>query len=307
MIRIEHLTARYGQFTALGGVTMTVSPGDIYGLVGPNGAGKTTLLRCLATLHHDFSGRILIGGVDAAADPLKAQAKFGYMPDFFGTYDGLRVWEYLDFFARARNIPDRPAAARNVLEQVGLTEKHDSPVEGLSRGMQQRLGLAQLLLHEPDLLLLDEPASGLDPRARIEVFQLLRTFAAAGRTILISSHILQELSGFCTRIAIIEKGALVADGSVPDIQRRLVGERQYLLRAPEQRLEAARQAILAAVPGAALTGAGADRLRLIIPENVSLNVILSALIAADIEILEARKEEADLQSVFLALTRGDTQ
>ena len=220
MIKIEHLNKRYGPVLALNDLSLEVPSGSIYGLIGPNGAGKTTLLRILGALIPPTAGRIWIGDVEVARSPTVAQRKIGYMPDFFGVYPNLTVAEYLEFYAGIHGIRRRNRASivMNLLELVDLSDKRDAPAEFLSRGMKQRLCLARALIHDPEVLLLDEPASGLDPRARVELHELLRTLQGMDKTIVISSHILLELADICSDIAIICDGQLVKAGTVDRLE-----------------------------------------------------------------------------------------
>ena len=223
VIETRGLTKRYDDQLALAGVDLLVGPGEIYGLVGPNGAGKTTTMRILATLLTPTAGDALVCGIPIAEDPIEVRRRIGYMPDFYGVYDDLRVWEYLDFFARCYHVPvaRRAAMIGELLEIVGLVDKRDAHVEALSRGMRQRLCLAHTLVHDPQLLILDEPASGLDPRARVEMREILRELRGMGKTILVSSHILPELGEMCTGVAIIDNGRVLRSGSIDEIERSL--------------------------------------------------------------------------------------
>ncbi len=219
MVRIENLVKQYGKLTAVDNLNLEIEAGDIMGFIGPNGAGKTTTIRMVATLLKPTFGTAYVDGVNVVENPEAVRPLIGYMPDFFGLYDDIKVWEYLDFFASAYKMPKnrRAGAIDDVLELTDLTIKKEAFVSELSRGMQQRLCLAKTLLHDPKLLLLDEPASGLDPRARIEIKELLKELRNMGKTILISSHILPELADFCNKIAIIEQGKLVVSGDVDAI------------------------------------------------------------------------------------------
>jgi ABC-2 type transport system ATP-binding protein len=222
-IQIEGLTRRYGRTVAVSGVDLTVEASEILGLVGPNGAGKTTTLKMLATLLVPSGGDAWVMGHSIRRDPDAVRRVIGYMPDSFGVYDDMRVWEYLDFFARCYATPGarRKRLVADLLELVGLAHKRDDYVQALSRGMQQRLCLAHTLVHDPPVLLLDEPASGLDPRARVELRELIRELRDMGKTVVISSHILPELEELCTRVAIIDHGRVLAHGEVAEIERRL--------------------------------------------------------------------------------------
>jgi ABC-2 type transport system ATP-binding protein len=223
VIETRALVKRYDQDLAVAGVDLVVEAGEIYGLVGPNGAGKTTIMRILATLLAPTAGDVRVCGIDAMAEPVEVRRRIGYMPDFYGVYDDLRSWEYLDFFARCYGVPaaKRATMTTELLEIVGLSDKRDAYVESLSRGMRQRLCLAHTLVHDPELLILDEPASGLDPRARVEVREILRTLRDMGKTILVSSHILPELGELCTAVGIIDRGRLLRSGRIDEIERSL--------------------------------------------------------------------------------------
>ncbi len=223
MIEIHHLRKEYGGTIALENLHLEIPEGEVFGLIGPNGAGKTTLIRILATLLEPTYGQVRIGGIDVLEDPLKIHPLIGYMSDFFSLYDGMLVWEYLDHFARCYDIParERTRLVDEVLKLVSLEVRRDAEIKSLSRGMRQRLCFAKTLLHQPKVLLLDEPASGLDPAGRLEFRELLKQLHAMGRTIIISSHILTEMKDFCTSIGIIEQGKLVASGRVEDILNRM--------------------------------------------------------------------------------------
>jgi ABC-2 type transport system ATP-binding protein len=223
VVETRGLVKRYGDALAVAGVDLVVGPGEIYGLVGPNGAGKTTTMKILATLLAPTAGEAYVTGISVLDDPLEVRRRIGYMPDFYGVYDDLRVWEYLDFFGRCYGIPAprRAPMIGELLEIVGLADRRDEYVESLSRGMRQRLCLAHTLVHDPALLILDEPASGLDPRARVEMREILRELRAMGKTILVSSHILPELGEMCTGVAIIDRGRLLRAGPIREIERSL--------------------------------------------------------------------------------------
>src|SRR5216117_2367953 len=217
------LTRLYGSMIALNALNLTVNRGDLFGFIGSNGAGKTTTLRILATFLAPSSGRAEIFGHDVGSDADAVRHVIGYMPDFFGVYKDMEVTEYLDFFGACYKIPtsQREKTVNDVLELVGLSEKKGALIGALSRGMQQRLGLARVLIHDPQVLLLDEPASGLDPRARIEMMAILQELQRLGKTIIISSHILSELQTLCNRVAIIEKGRLIYSGPVQGVRDQM--------------------------------------------------------------------------------------
>jgi ABC-2 type transport system ATP-binding protein len=222
-VETRGLVKRYDGQTAVAAIDLIVPAGEIYGLVGPNGAGKTTTMRILATLLAPTAGEAFVSGIGVTEDPIAVRRRIGYMPDFYGVYDDLRVWEYLDFFARCYSVPAarRATMIGELLEIVGLPDKREEYVESLSRGMRQRLCLAHTLVHDPELLILDEPASGLDPRARGEMLEILRTLREMGKTILISSHILPELAEMCTSVGIIDRGQLLRSGPINEIERSL--------------------------------------------------------------------------------------
>ena len=220
---VENLWASYGTFKAVRGISFCIPKGEVFGFIGPNGAGKSTTIRILATLKAPSYGSALIEGLSVTRDTKHVRKKIGYVPDFFGTYEDLTTQDYLEFFAAAYQVAvkDRDHVIGDALELVGLSSKSGVNVESLSRGMKQRLSIARVLLHDPAVLLLDEPASGLDPRARIEMRELLKGLKDMGKTILISSHILHELAHLCTRIGIVDKGRMVVEGSLDDIFRQL--------------------------------------------------------------------------------------
>ena len=219
MIEFVHLRKEYDNVLAVEDLNLNIPQGEIYGLIGPNGAGKTTTIRMACGLLAPTLGRALVNGVEVAQEPERAQQYIGYLSDFFAVYEDLKVWEYLDFFAHAYKMPeaDIPARITEVIAQVNLEVKRDAMIRGLSRGMKQRLGIARAIIHRPKVMLLDEPASGLDPKARLELRNLLRSLRDQGATILISSHILTELEGFCTSIGIMEKGRMVRSGSIEEV------------------------------------------------------------------------------------------
>src|SRR5919108_5095496 len=231
MIDVQGLYKRYAGRAALQGVDFTVPAGEIFGFVGPNGAGKTTTIRILATLTAADAGTATIGGIPVGQDPQGVRELIGYMPDFFGVYDRLTSEEYLEFYAACHGVPRRRrrTVARDLLELVDLTDRTDDQVDTLSRGMKQRLCLARALVHDPQVLLLDEPASGLDPRARLEMRGLLQELRSMGKTILISSHILPELTELCSMIGIIDQGQMQATGPVRDVVRGMTSGRRVLI------------------------------------------------------------------------------
>src|SRR6476469_9473624 len=236
MIELNNFTKIYGEFVAVSNLNLKIGAGEMFGFIGPNGAGKSTTIRFLATLLRATAGEGTVNGCSVTKDPIGVRKSVGYMPDNFGVYDGMKVWEFLDFFAVAYQIPRgrRKAVIGDVLELLDLTHKRDDFVNGLSRGMKQRLCLAKTLVHDPPVLILDEPASGLDPRARLEVKALLKELRRMGKTILISSHILNELADCCTSIGIIERGQLLMHGPIETVYRQIQRNRHIEVRFLDQ-------------------------------------------------------------------------
>ena len=235
MLTLDRLTKKYGDFTALDGRSLEIADGQLHGFVGPNGAGKTTTMRILATLLKPTSGTASVDGTDVLKNAAEARKKIGYMPDFFGVYDSLKCWEYLDFYGRCYHLPsaERKQMTDRLLDLVQLTDKREAFVDSLSRGMKQRLCLARSLIHDPSLLILDEPASGMDPRARADMKTILRTLREMGKTVLISSHILPELSEMCDSLTILDHGKLVFSGSVDALSEKMNGNAPVEIRLQE--------------------------------------------------------------------------
>jgi ABC-2 type transport system ATP-binding protein len=225
MIHLENLSKEYDEVVAVRHLSLDIPEGEIYGLIGPNGAGKTTTLRMCCGLLPPTQGRVVINGVDVNADMETAQSQVGYLADFFSVYDDLKVWEYLDYFARAYKLDSItiPARVDEVINEIGLEVKRDSMVHGLSRGMKQRLGIGRAVIHRPKVLLLDEPASGLDPKARVELRQLLKRLRDNGATIVVSSHILPDLEDFSTSIGVMERGVMLRSGRVSELREEVGG------------------------------------------------------------------------------------
>lgn len=307
-VRIRQLTKVYGAQTALRNLSLTIPQGDIFGYIGPNGAGKTTTIRILATLLRPTSGTAEIHGVSVLEDPLEIKPLVGYMPDTFGVYENMSLLEYLDFFGAAFRIPrgKRRRIIDDVLALTDLGSKRNDEVHSFSRGMQQRACLAKTLLHDPRVLILDEPASGLDPRARIEFRELLRELQKMGKTIVVSSHILSELSSICNSVGIIEKGNLVVSGSVEDILKNLRSNRRFVLSPlhPPDRVEALR--LLNDLPGVREVKefGGAVAINLDATDE-EVATILEELGRAAVRYTEFREEHVDLETAFMTLTRGD--
>jgi ABC-2 type transport system ATP-binding protein len=308
IVRVSGLVKRYNGTLAVAGLDLDVAEGEIFGLVGPNGAGKTTTLRILATLLVPTAGDALIAGSSVRRSPNDVRRVIGFMPDSFGVYDDMRVWEYLDFFARCYGIPSdrRRQMIGDLLELVDLADKREAYVQHLSRGMQQRLCLAHALVHDPQVLLLDEPASGLDPRARVELRELLRELRTMGKTILISSHILPELEELCTSVAIIDRGQVLAHGRVADIERRLrVGAvlRIRVLAHDAEALEAARAWFETDpdVASSALLDDGTIELGFRGDDAASAR-LLAVAVRADLPIVTFSRAASDLEELFLQVT-----
>ena len=305
MIRTLRLRKQYKKLIAVKDLNLEINEGDVFGFIGPNGAGKTTTIKILATLIAPSYGTAFIDGLDVRDYPRAVRAKIGYMPDFFGVYDDMKVWEYLDFFAAAYKIPreKRKQIIDDVLELTDLHSKREDFVESLSRGMKQRLCLAKTLVHDPQVLLLDEPASGLDPRARIEMRELLRELRRMGKTILISSHILSELADFCNKIGIIEKGELLLSGDVDEIQKKIRGGRVVLVTLRE-RSEEATEALLQ-LSGVASVQPHNGTLQVSITSEISdPSEIIKFLVDQGFAILACHEEAANLEDIFMKITQG---
>jgi len=306
-VEIEHLFVMYGRTVAVKNLSFDIPQGEVFGFIGPNGAGKTTTIKVLATLLRPAAGTASVGGADVTRHPRKVRRMIGYMPDFFGVYEDLTVDEYLHFFAAAYRLDraKRRSVVDDLLALTDLSEKRDSPVEALSRGMKQRLGLARVLIHDPDLLLLDEPASGLDPRARIEIRELLKELKRMGKTILLSSHILHELAQVCTRIGIIEAGRMVAHGSLEDIYHQLGLMRLIHVQITNQTEEMLDRA--KALPGVASVDRHIDRLCFHVKEGVlAPEDLLVALQGLGARVHMFQPEAMDMETAFMKLTQGTT-
>lgn len=310
MIKARNLTKRYGKLLALDDLSLDIAPGEVFGFIGPNGAGKSTTMKILACLMKADSGDATVDGHDVRTEGAVIRRLIGYMPDFLGVYEDLTVDEYLQFFASAFEIPrkQRRTVVDGVLELTDLADKRRSPVDGLSRGMTQRLGVARVLIHDPKVLLLDEPASGLDPRARIEMRTLLAELGRMGKSIMISSHILTELAELCNTIGIIERGKLLFSGSLEDAYRKAsLGDRVRI--AIEGGIAAESAAASLQDDGRVLrvTTNGASITVDLAPEVESHHFLIEKLIGAGARIGAMRPEEARLEDAFLRLTKGTVQ
>ena len=304
------LTRHYGNLTALNSLDLTVNKGDLFGFIGSNGAGKTTTLRILSTFLTPSTGTARVLGHDVVSEADQVRRILGYMPDFFGVYKDMEVTEYLDFFAACYRIgaAKREQTINDVLELVGLSEKKGALIGALSRGMQQRIGLARVLVHDPQILLLDEPASGLDPRARIEMMAILQELQRLGKTIIISSHILSELETLCNRVAIIEKGGLIYSGPVQGVQSQFSKKQAYRVGVADnidRAMELLRERTEVAV--AELEESG-DRIRVELADSQeNASVIASIIVNGGLQLTALEPEEMKLEDVFLQVTRGETQ
>ena len=303
------LTRSYGTMTALNSLDLTVQRGDLFGFIGSNGAGKTTTLRILATFLAPSAGNAYVLGHDVVRDADAVRHVIGYMPDFFGVYKDMEVTEYLDFFGACYKIPtaQRERTVSDVLELVGLSEKKGALIGALSRGMQQRLGLARVLIHDPQLLLLDEPASGLDPRARIEMMAVLQELQRMGKTIIISSHILSELQTLCNRVAIIERGMMIYCGPVSGVTGQLSETRVMWAKVPaEQHVRAIE--LLRTVPEVRGVEAVEERIKVtMLNHDTDPGIISETLVHGGVKLRGLREDEIGLEEVFMRVTKGETQ
>jgi ABC-2 type transport system ATP-binding protein len=302
------LTRTYGTMTALNALDLTINRGDLFGFIGSNGAGKTTTLRILATFLTPTAGQAFVLGHDVVRDADAVRHVIGYMPDFFGVYKDMEVTEYLDFFGACYKIPaaQREKTVSDVLELVGLTEKKGALIGALSRGMQQRLGLARVLIHDPALLLLDEPASGLDPRARIEMMAILQELQRMGKTIIISSHILSELQTLCNRVAIIEKGKLIYSGPVQGVRDQMSTGRIVWVKVSTDQAGAIE--LLKTRPEVTNAEAVDGQVKItLVDHETDHSVIADVLVRGGARLLQLREDELGLEEVFMRVTRGETQ
>ena len=305
MIETKNLTKNYGDLTAVDDLNLAIKDGDIFGFIGPNGAGKTTTMRILVTLLEPYGGSAFINGLDVSKHGKKVRRLVGYMPDFMGVYDDLKVFEYLEFFAAAFGIErkKRKSIVEGVLELTDLESKKSATVDSLSRGMQQRLGLARVLRHDPKVLILDEPASGLDPRARIEIRELLRELKRMGKTIMISSHILSELEEICDHVGIIEQGKLVFSGTLEEIRSRLGIESKVRVSVAEHQDKAIE--LLSALPQVRRVQALNGEIAVTFHEGQHANgIVARTLVNAGLDIISIQPERLKLDDAFLQLTKG---
>ena len=308
MIETNQLTKRYGDLIAVNNINLQLAEGDVFGFIGPNGSGKTTTMRMLATLLSPDYGEAYVCGKSIYTHPQEIRRLVGFMPDFFGVYDDMTVIEYLEFFAAAYRIngPSRRKVCEEKLELVDMAFKRDAMVNQLSRGQTQRIGLARVLLHEPQVLLLDEPASGLDPRARIEIRNLLKKLGEMKKTVIVSSHILPELADVCTRVGMIEKGHLIVDGHVDEVMRKARRSILLLIRVKD-RTEAA-AALLEQHSGVqSLEIKNGTILATLNSDVLDYSELPTLLLESGFKLTLFREEEVNLETAFMELTKGLVQ
>lgn len=308
MIETQGLAKNYGTFEALRGIDLKVETGDVFGFIGPNGAGKTTTIRILTTLLEPTSGDAVVCGHSVSKDKAKIRSIIGYMPDSFGVYRDMTVTEYMHFFAAAYGIPhaERKSLVGGLLELTDLSYKEDALIESLSRGMQQRLGLARTLVHDPQVLILDEPASGLDPRARIEIREILRELRTMGKTILLSSHILSELQEVCTRVGILERGQLVAQGTMDEIVAAAREHVAVKVKATDNQRAAV---VLRELPGVLKATYDEDEgaVMLEVSDTLDLAAIGHHLQGRELGLRGLEQNDPTLEEIFMTLTKGLVQ
>ena len=308
MLVIKNLEKSYGSFKALKGLNLEIEKGEIFGFIGPNGAGKSTTMKIVSGLLSPDSGEVYVDGIDAIKNNKALKDKIGYMPDFFGVYDNLKAIEYLEFYASIYGIlgEEAKSLALDLLELVNLKDKKDSYVDGLSRGMKQRLCLARCLVHNPEILILDEPASGMDPRARYEMKGILKNLKEMGKTIIVSSHILSELGEICTRIGIIKNGALVCEGTVDEVMLRVSGSNTVNITV----MNDADKAILLLKEKQEVKNISLDENKIkidVVGSDNEIKDILRDLILKDIPVLSFTKATGNLEEVFIQITDDDNE
>ncbi len=306
MLEIKHLMKKYGKFTAVDDLNLTIPESSIFGFVGPNGAGKTTTMKIMSGLLKATDGSVMIDGVDVTKNPKALKEHIGYMPDFFGVYDDLKVSEYMDFYAGTYYIPyeQREDLINNLLEIVDLSHKKDAYVDGLSRGMKQRLCSARSLIHDPKLLILDEPASGLDPRARVEMKEVLKQLQTMGKTIIISSHILPELAEMCTEVGIIDRGHIVVQGTVQEIMKQMTKVRRIQIR-PLENMTALMKLLEEQPLVEDIIENTFDVEFSYQGEDKELAGLLKQIVLADIEMVYFKEKEGNLEEIFMQVTGGE--
>lgn len=312
MLKIENLTKKYGSFLALDQLNLHIEKGELFGFVGPNGAGKTTTMRIICGLLNATGGNVYVDGVDAIHNPDEIKRKVGYVPDFFGVYDNLKVMEYMEFYGSMYGMDKKTVdeISKGLLELVNLSDKEDEFVDTLSRGMKQRLCVARALIHNPELLILDEPNSGLDPRARFEMKEVLKNLSSMGKTIIISSHILPELAEMCTSIGVMERGKLIVSGKVEDVMQQTQGIQPIKMKACVENMEkeAAQEyiaTILKEQPLVSKVNFMEDEILVSFQGDEQKSAqLLKSLINQNIMVYSFYREKEDLESLFLKITGG---
>ncbi len=312
IIQTKNLVKKFGKFTAVNGLSLEVPAGSIYGFVGPNGAGKTTTMRMLTTLTRPTSGEAWVNGHSVLEEPRAVRKSIGYMPDEFGVYDDMRVWEYLDFFAACYDIPEseRKRLIDDLLQLVDLSHRRDDMVDKLSRGMKQRLSLARTLAHDPSVLILDEPASGLDPRARVEIRELLVELAKMGKTIFFSTHILADVSEICSHIGIVEAGQMIAQGSMDEMRAQLQPHREITVTLLNQAAVETVKGLMSDFEGVVNVTelepkGGRFRVRIdYTGGDEGVAALSQKLHSGNIAILGFAEETKDLEAMFMRVTKG---
>jgi ABC-2 type transport system ATP-binding protein len=308
MLVIKNLEKSYGKFKALKGVDLEIEKGEIFGFIGPNGAGKSTTMKIVSGLLSPDSGEVYVDGIDAIKENKLLKEKIGYMPDFFGVYDNLMAIEYLEFYASIYGIVGEEARklSMDLLELVNLSDKYDANVNGLSRGMKQRLCLARCLVHNPELLILDEPASGMDPKSRFEMKGILKNLKSMGKTIIISSHILSELGEICSKVGIIQNGKMVCQGTVDEVTLYATGSAPVTITVIDEVDRAIK--IIKEAPTVRNVSADENRITAsIIGGDIEAKNLLKSLVIQDIPVISFTKAAGNLEDVFIQITEGNSE
>jgi ABC-2 type transport system ATP-binding protein len=308
MLKIENLCKDYGRFQAVNNLNLHIPKGEIFGFVGPNGAGKTTTMRIICGLLDATSGEVFVDGIDAVRRQKELKEKIGYMPDFFGVYDDLKVIEYLEFYASIYNIrgSESKKVCNDLLELVDLADKRNFYVDSLSRGMKQRLCLARSLVHNPELLILDEPASGMDPRARVEMKEILKTLKGMGKTIIISSHILPELAELCTKIGIIENGKIAIQGTVEEIMKKVYSKNKIEIKVIKEANKAKK--ILEEFPEISEVEVVENAIEMEFKGDYEkMNLVIKRLVENNITLYSFSEVQGNLEDIFMKVTGGEAK
>ncbi|WP_418222688.1 ABC transporter ATP-binding protein [Clostridium isatidis] len=308
MLVIKNLEKSYGKFKALKGVNLEIEKGEIFGFIGPNGAGKSTTMKIVSGLLSPDSGEVYVDGIDAIKENKLLKEKIGYMPDFFGVYDNLMAIEYLEFYASIYGIVGGEAKklSMDLLELVNLSDKYDAYVDGLSRGMKQRLCLARCLVHNPELLILDEPASGMDPKSRYEMKGILKNLKSMGKTIIISSHILSELGEICSKVGIIQNGKMVCQGTVDEVTLLARGSAPVTITVIDEIDRAIK--IIKEAPNVKNISADENKINVsIIGGDIEAKNLLKSLVVKDIPVISFTKAAGNLEDVFIQITEKSSE